>query len=325
MTSEGGGAVAFPVMTLALGVNPSIARDFSVMIQSFGMTCAAFTLAFMKVHLEMCSLFWCSLGGAAGVIFGLEVIDSRLTPPQKKMGFVSIWFSFAIALYLLNRNHNRPTFNHIQNFNWMKLGVLVVTGFVGGCFTSFAGSGVDICSFSVLTLLFHVSEKVATPTSVVLMAINTVVCFFWRGLIVNAIEIDTWEYVMVCIPIVVFGAPLGSLIGSHFHRLVLAGLIYIIDTVALVSAFAIVPQTPILAGVSIGIILLGFVIFFILITIGQRMIGKTEPQERNATKGVESIVYEIKETKIPIICTSDLQGPVVESTCTAENVFNVKF
>ncbi len=35
-TSEGGGAVAFPVMTLALKVPPSVARDFSLMCQSFG-------------------------------------------------------------------------------------------------------------------------------------------------------------------------------------------------------------------------------------------------------------------------------------------------
>ncbi len=35
-TSEGGGAVAFPVMTLALGIPPSIARDFSMMCQSCG-------------------------------------------------------------------------------------------------------------------------------------------------------------------------------------------------------------------------------------------------------------------------------------------------
>jgi len=35
-TSEGGGAVAFPVMTLALGIAPSIARDFSMMCQSCG-------------------------------------------------------------------------------------------------------------------------------------------------------------------------------------------------------------------------------------------------------------------------------------------------
>ena len=35
-TSEGGGAVAFPVMTLALKIPPSIARDFSLMVQSCG-------------------------------------------------------------------------------------------------------------------------------------------------------------------------------------------------------------------------------------------------------------------------------------------------
>ena len=40
-TSEGGGAVAFPVMTLALGVTPSVARDFSFMIQSVGMVASA--------------------------------------------------------------------------------------------------------------------------------------------------------------------------------------------------------------------------------------------------------------------------------------------
>ena len=35
-TSEGGGAVAFPVMTLALKIAPAIARDFSLMTQSCG-------------------------------------------------------------------------------------------------------------------------------------------------------------------------------------------------------------------------------------------------------------------------------------------------
>jgi hypothetical protein len=35
-TSEGGGAIAFPVMTLALGIRPTVARDFSIMIQSCG-------------------------------------------------------------------------------------------------------------------------------------------------------------------------------------------------------------------------------------------------------------------------------------------------
>ena len=41
-TSEGGGAVAFPVMTLALKIKPAIARDFSLMTQSCGKTFSTF-------------------------------------------------------------------------------------------------------------------------------------------------------------------------------------------------------------------------------------------------------------------------------------------
>lgn len=43
-TSEGGGAVAFPVMTLLFGIAPATARDFSLMIQSFGMSSATVTI-----------------------------------------------------------------------------------------------------------------------------------------------------------------------------------------------------------------------------------------------------------------------------------------
>ena len=31
-------------------------------------------------------------------------------------------------------------------------------------------------------------------------------------------EQEAWEYMAVCVPIVVFFAPMGSLIASHFHR-----------------------------------------------------------------------------------------------------------
>lgn len=65
--------------------------------------------------------------------------------------------------------------------------------FAGLC-SAFVGSGVDICSFSILTLLFRITEKVATPTSVVLMAVNTCVGFFWRQLIMCDISQLAWEY-----------------------------------------------------------------------------------------------------------------------------------
>ena len=121
------------------------------MIQSCGMTAAAFTIFWMRVQLEWHSIIFCSLGGIVGMVIGLEFIDLYLTPPQKKIGFVCVWFSFAFALFLLNRYHKRKTYETIPDFKVWKLIVLLMTGFIGGIFSAISGSGVDICSFSILT------------------------------------------------------------------------------------------------------------------------------------------------------------------------------
>ena len=68
--------------------------------------------------------------------------------------------------------------------------------------------------------------------------------FYWRQMMTDTgVEPDAWGYLIVCVPIVVIFAPLGSIISSHFHRQVLAFLIYILDTVALVTAFIVIPIT----------------------------------------------------------------------------------
>jgi uncharacterized membrane protein YfcA len=276
MTSEGGGAIAFPVMTLAFNISPSVARDFSLMIQSCGMTAAAVSIFMMRIQLEYHSMALCTLGGAIGIVFGFNLVDPHLTPAQKKMGFVSIWFSFAFALFLLNRMHKRKTFQQVAEFSLWKGVLLLCTGFVGGIFTSFSGSGLDICSFSVLTLLFRVSEKVATPTSVVLMAANSVIGFFWRGLLAaEPIPQEAWEFLAVCVPVVVLGAPLGSVLGSHFHRQVLAAFVYVVDIAALVGAFALVPLSPALLGASVAIVVGGFAFFMMLTYAGHRLMLRT--------------------------------------------------
>eukprot|EP00093_Oithona_nana_P003412 03412.XXX_113228_115021_1 [CDS] Oithona nana genome sequencing. len=281
MTSEGGGAVAFPVMTLALKITPAVARDFSLMIQSCGMTAAAFTIFWMKIKLEWHSIVFCSLGAAFGMIFGLEYLDALLDPPTKKLGFVCVWFSFAFALYLLNRQHKRRTFDTVPHFGIWQALVLTITGFFGGIFSAIAGSGVDICSFSILSLLFRVSEKVSTPTSIVLMAINTCVGFFWRELMMTGAEEDAWSFLAVCVPIVVFFAPFGSFLASHFHRQVLAALIYILDSIALITAFVVIPMT-INRGILCGSLLCGGFIFFLCISkLGEKLLGINEAKEKN--------------------------------------------
>ena len=34
----------------------------------------------------------------------------------------------------------------------------------------------------------------------------------------TGVEADAWGFLIVCVPIVVIFAPLGSIISSHFHR-----------------------------------------------------------------------------------------------------------
>ncbi|KAH8095759.1 sulfite exporter TauE/SafE [Aureococcus anophagefferens] len=150
MTSEGGASVAFPVMTLAMDVKPHVAKQFSYMIQSVGMTAAAFVILYMQVRVEWKSITYCSVGGVVGLIYGLEEIAPVLTPPYAKMYFVVIWGSFAASLYYLNRIHGRKVYLVLDPahpeiwksadltpywwanlvLNWKAL-VLLAAGFIG--------------------------------------------------------------------------------------------------------------------------------------------------------------------------------------------------
>ena len=161
-----------------------------------------------------------------------------------------------------------------------KIIVLLLCGFIGGLFTAVVGGRVDICSFSVLTLLFRVTEKTATPTSVVMMAWTSLVGLFWRRIIQESVTVQAWNYIIVTAPVVMFMAPLGSILGTHFHRQVLAALIYILDTISLLTAFVIVPLSPALIGMSVGILVFGFAFFGLIAYAGQRMMENIE--RRNA-------------------------------------------
>ena len=289
MTSEGGGAVAFPVMTLAMGIPPTVARDFSMMIQSLGMSCSAFAILFQRVQVEWHALLFCSTGGGLGTIFGLHFIDPNLTPQQKKIVFVSVWFSFAVSLYLLNRTRKRHAFSQIPRFVLWKAVVLFIAGFVGGVFTSLSGSGVDICSFSILTLLFRVSEKVATPTSVILMAAISLVGSYWRLVVMRTVAMETWNNLAVCVPVVSLVSPIGATLSSHFHRLVLAWIIYVIDVFALVSAYVIIPMTTGLIVMSVVIIVVGSIFFFGITKVGERLVASVADDSQSVTAIVKTI------------------------------------
>uniref|UniRef100_A0A915D6P6 Magnesium transporter n=1 Tax=Ditylenchus dipsaci TaxID=166011 RepID=A0A915D6P6_9BILA len=188
--------------------------------------------------------------------------------------------------------------------------VLFVTGFVGVCVDAhnFVNVITDICSFSVITLLFRVSEKVATPTSVVLMGLNTCVGFYWRQLIMSDVSQLAWEYFAVSVPVVVICAPLGSLLGSHFHRLVLAGFIYVLEIAAVVGFLCTRPD-PILVVVGIIIVCVSFVFF-----LGISRLGKYLHEDRLQHPSNRLLLNGKKQ--------SHMIGPMIEGPIKGSNSKN---
>ncbi|CAD6187903.1 unnamed protein product [Caenorhabditis auriculariae] len=279
MTSEGSGAVAFPVMTLALHIAPGIARDFSLMIQSIGMTSALVCVIFMKVKIEHRAVILGTAGAIPGFIIGVHYIDPLFTGPQKKMLFVSIWTAFAFALGILNSHKKRSTFRDIPEFCFWKGFVLFITGVVGGIFDAFAGSGIDICIFSLITLLFRVTEKTATPTTVVLKGINAVIGFYYRAVMMGDIDQMAWRYFALSIPVSSFTGPVGSFLGSHLHRQVVAAFVYILEAIALTGFLFTRPSWQLIA-VGGCIILGGFVFFSVLSKFGAILMARIEERRR---------------------------------------------
>jgi hypothetical protein len=117
-TSEGGGAIAFPFLTFAYNAQPSVTRDFLLMIQSIDMSSASITMLLLRIHIEWRALVYSSIGGAIGVIFGLEYVASSISSAYNKMYFVSIWFSFAFVLFYVNFLKDRKVFMCIPH--WQK-------------------------------------------------------------------------------------------------------------------------------------------------------------------------------------------------------------
>ena len=246
-TSEGGGAIAFPVFTKVLHVPPKDAKIFSLAIQSVGMTAASLTILFMKIKLEWRVIRWASVGGLPGIMLGTVWLAEWLPPEIVRMTFTVIVSSFAIALFIMNHGF-RQCNEHLLYFKWKEKSILLLTGFIGGLISGLVGNGIDIIAFSVIVMLFRISEKVATPTSVLLMAMNAMSGFFIHLFIAGGFTPEIQANWLAAVPIVVLGAPIGAMFCSLLNRQLIAWVLIFIIAVELISSLWIIPlnQTAIL-------------------------------------------------------------------------------
>ncbi|RLA24937.1 MAG: sulfite exporter TauE/SafE family protein, partial [Gammaproteobacteria bacterium] len=172
-TSEGGGAIAFPVFTKMLQISPADAKVFSLAIQSVGMVAASVAIIMMRVQVLWRVIIWVSLGGVFGLFVGSVLLTPVLASDSVRMLFTVMAVSLAFTLIRLSTGF-RLNHRSMPEINLRETGLLLVVGIVGGTISGSVGSGIDMICFSVLVLLFRISESIATPTSVILMAINSV-------------------------------------------------------------------------------------------------------------------------------------------------------
>ena len=119
---------------------------------------------------------------------------------------------------------------------------------IGGAATGITGCGLDIVVFSYLVMGRGLNEKIATPTSVVLMACISVIGFAFRALVSDTpIPAEAWNYWSVSIPVVVLGAPLGALFIARRSRDLVISLLVVAIIVQFIGAVVIIPMTPSLA------------------------------------------------------------------------------
>ncbi|WP_221894964.1 sulfite exporter TauE/SafE family protein [Bathymodiolus japonicus methanotrophic gill symbiont] len=217
-TSEGGGAIAFPVFTKMLHIAPGDAKVFSLAIQSVGMVAASIAIIMMRVQVLWRVIVWVSLGGVVGLFIGSVLLAPVLASDIIRMLFTVMAVSLAFTLIRLSISFR---LNHISmpEINLGEVGILLLVGVAGGTVSGLVGSGIDMLCFSVLVLLFRISESIATSTSVILMAISSVFGILLQMYFLDGINPQVQAYWLSAVPVVVVGAPLGAYFCSRMHYL----------------------------------------------------------------------------------------------------------
>ena len=266
-TPQGGATVAFPVFTKVLNIASSDARTFGLMIQAVGMTMAAVFIFVRRIKVLPHVIGWVSVGGAVGVIAGAFI--GQMPGPYPKILFTFATTAFGVALILSRWILKSPPRDDIKDWGNGHRLIFALTGIFGGFFAANTGAGTDMFAFILLTLAFGVNEKISTPTTVIIMGINSVVGFALYAAMPGPIG-AAWNYWLVAVPIVILGAPLGALITSRIKRDYLIGFILFLTGVELTTTLWLVPFNQTMTLVAVLTIIVCAFSFWAMLTYRNR-------------------------------------------------------
>lgn len=210
LTPEGGGAVAFPVLSIFFNIDRVIARDFSLMIQSIGMTSASIFIlshrdSVLRAYKPMLYFIPVAFVGFVMGMLTLQTIPVYIIQAL----FLSLITTFAIAYIYSSHRGTRTSLEFKGGWDAVYLGVILL---VAGMCASLFGTGADIILYTLLVTRFSMNEKVATHLSIMIMAAMSVLGYAYRHFVDAGLthdQVGTW---LCAYPVVLFMAPFGSYI-----------------------------------------------------------------------------------------------------------------
>lgn len=248
-TSEGGGAVGFPVLTKALHVPATQARLFTFAIQSVGMTCASISILVNRIQVDRRVLSWGTPPAVLGGVFSVLYLAPGIPMKGVRVAFTLLLTGLGIALLIFRLVGGRLRNPHVPAWGRRERGLVVGCGLLGGALSGAAGVGENTVMFILLVMLFRVSEKLATPTTVILMTTVSVACFLTHVVAMDDFHGQVVAHWLAAAPVVAVGAPLGALICTRLSPELIRVVLWVLISAELVSTLLLVPMpVPSLVG-----------------------------------------------------------------------------
>lgn len=215
-TPEGGGAVAFPVLNLYFDVTAAAARDFSLAIQSIGMTSAAVWILTRKNH-DLAVFKYVPLYAAVNMLafVAVSAVYASLDFRVIQMLFVSLALSFILA-YKVGQGQGHRDQAHPASP--LQFTVFMLASLAGGAASAVFGTGADMLIYIALTSFYGMKEKNSTDISIVLMAVVSVLGTAYRGLVLEDIQPEVYLMWLAAAPVVLFFAPIGNWLLGHVRK-----------------------------------------------------------------------------------------------------------
>ena len=251
---EGSASIAYPVFTLLLKISPDDARNFAFAIQSIGMTAASIYILNKKMKLEWHYIQYVTLFGLPGLLVGTWFLLPYIVPATAKLIFVSLWFGFGLVLWWQNRNKEAARLDSLPVLKTKDKMLLSTFGFMGGLISSLFGTGINILSYCFIVSYYRISEKIATPSSVLIMTVETLFGFYLHAIVLNDFSARSFDMWLACIPLVIFFAPLGSYVIQFLPRRRVAQFLSIVLMIQYIGAMLVLRSPMLMTAFSLALI-----------------------------------------------------------------------